>query len=171
MHLRYAEMLSYCSLFYGNYSTLDSHTNTVISHALAFLSRLVCYKAPYKWINYYCYYYYYYYKMASKTVTRSMEAFRSKTRGRKAVCVRTDDALRFSEHFFLRKLCYQGCTRNKLLVVKAQVPKTELRCSFRVAEKNCCTLKKLLLHSFVWQILCLNSGSCIMRLVLNVFTN
>ena len=25
--------------FYGNYSTLDSHTNTVISHAFAYLSR------------------------------------------------------------------------------------------------------------------------------------
>ena len=36
-------------LFYGNYSTLDSHTNTVISHAFFLLV-----------------------KMASKTVTRSI---------------------------------------------------------------------------------------------------
>ena len=37
--------------FYGNYSTLDSHTNTVVSHAFACL--LV--------------------KMATKTVTRSIK--------------------------------------------------------------------------------------------------
>ena len=43
-------------------------------------------------------------KMAFKTVTRSMEAFRSKTWARKAVCVRTDDALRFSEHIFSPKV-------------------------------------------------------------------
>ena len=43
-------------------------------------------------------------KMAFKTVTRSMEAFRSKTWARKAVCVRTDDALRFSEQIFSPKV-------------------------------------------------------------------
>ena len=46
--------------------------------------------------------------MASKTVTGSMEAFRSKTRARKAVCVRTDDALRFSEHSFSPKVVFLG---------------------------------------------------------------
>ena len=136
-------MLSDCSLFYWNYLTLDSHTNTVISHALAFLSRWL----PKPWQGLWK-------RFEAKHEREELFAYVQMMH-----CV-------FQYIFFLRKLCYQDSTRNKLLFIKAQVPENELRCSFRVAEKNCCTLKKLLLHSFVWQILCLNSGSCIMRLVL-----
>ena len=100
-----------------------------------------------------------------------MEAFRSKHEPETLFAYVQTMHCVFQNIFFLRKLCYQGSTGNKLLVIKAQVPENELRCSFRVAEKNCCTLKKLLLHSFVWQILCLKSGSCTMRLVLNKITN
>ena len=141
-------MLSYCSLFYGNYSTLDSHTNTVISHALAFLSRWL----PKPWQGLWK-------RFEAKHEREKLFAYVQKMH-----CV-------FQNILFPPKLYYQGSTRNKLLVVKAQVSENELRCSFRVAEKNCCTLKKLLLHSFVWQILCLKSGSCTMRLVLNKITN
>ena len=62
-----------------------------------------------------------------------MEAFRSKTRARRAVCVRTDDALRFSVHFFFSESC----------VIKAALGINYYLLRLKYLKMNCVALLEL----------------------------